>query len=98
MKSLKISCQLFLYHTIIIIVEMVQMLERFLIASAQSKKEEKLMWEHGVARTDILPYKGLAVIEGKKMRVRTISGNIPKGRNIVVIGLRGFRPIVVSAD
>ena len=32
------------------------------------------------------------------MRVRTISGNIPKGRNIVVIGLRGFRPIVMSAD
>lgn len=51
---------------LILIVEMVQMLERFLIVRAQSKKEEKLMWEHGVARTDILPYKGLAVIEGKK--------------------------------
>ena len=79
----------------VILFEVLQMTERYLIARCQSKKEERLLWEVGKAQSAIYTHKGKAVIGQKEMRVRAKKGEIQEGHPVMVIGLDGFRPVVM---
>lgn len=72
----------------------VQVLIRGFIAWKRGKKEARILWQIGTADTDIFPYKGYGVIDGKKQKVVTEEGEIKKGSTIVVTSLDGFRPVV----
>ena len=80
------------------VVGFLQLAERFLIARAQCRKEEALLWEIGTAQTEILPYKGRAWIKGKRQKVHADTGAIPKGNPVIVVGLQGFCPVVIPLE
>lgn len=70
-------------------------LQRYLITFVKDRKEKQLLWEIGVAVTDI-SYKGTGLVNGKKLRLKTNQEVIKKDRPFMVIGLEGFRPVAVA--
>ncbi|MEO1769762.1 permease prefix domain 1-containing protein [Candidatus Enterococcus ferrettii] len=70
-------------------------LQRYVIVLVKDRKEKQLLWEIGVAVTDI-SYKGLGIIAGKKLRLKSQGMLIKKDTPFMVIGLEGFRPIAVA--
>ena len=79
----------------VIVFGLLQMAERYLIARCQCRKEERLLWEIGEASTPIYTHKGKAMIGQKEMKVCAKKGEIAQGRPVMVIGLKGFCPVVV---
>lgn len=79
----------------IVLLFIVQTVERACVTLCRHKKETELLWEIGFADTPIT-YKGKGTIRNKKMKVATKAEEIPQGAPIMVIGLEGFKPIVVQ--
>lgn len=69
--------------------------QRYFIAWAKDRKERRLLWEVGVAITDI-SYKGIGWVNGKKLRLKTNQQLIKKDTPFIVIGLEGFLPVAVA--
>lgn len=69
--------------------------QRYFIALVKDRKERRLLWEIGVAVTDI-SYKGIGLINGKKLRLKTNRQLIKKNTPFIVIGMEGFRPVAVA--
>lgn len=78
----------------IMVVGVLLTLERYLIAVIRDRKEQKLLWEIGIADTDIT-YKGRGIIDGKKIRLKSKEAEIKKGSPFVIIGLEGFKPVAM---
>lgn len=70
-------------------------MERTFISHLQASKEQKLLWETGRALTNI-SYKGTGEIRQKKIKLKAREGEISKNQAFMVIGLEGFKPVVVG--
>lgn len=79
----------------IILIGVLMNIERYSIAVLRDRKEQKLLWEIGVAATDI-SYKGQGIIDGKKIRVKCKEAAIKEGSPFVIIGLEGFKPVAMA--
>lgn len=64
-----------------------------------SKREQKYLWEVGIADTEIF-YKGKGTICGKEIKARAKASEdgtrIQAGTPIMVVGMEGFKPVVIS--
>ena len=78
----------------IIVVGLLFNIERYSIAALRDRKEQKLLWEIGVAVTNI-SYKGQGIVSGKKIRMKSKEHLIEKGTSFVIIGLEGFKPVAM---
>ena len=79
----------------IIVIGVLLTLERYVIAVIRDRKEQRLLWEIGIADTDIT-YKGCGIIDGKKIRLKSKEEEIKKGSPFVIIGLEGFKPVAMA--
>lgn len=79
----------------IVLIGVLMNIERYSIAVLRDRKEQKLLWEIGVAATDI-SYKGQGIIDGKKIRLKSKEDEIKKGSPFVIIGLEGFKPVAMA--
>lgn len=87
------SIQLKLF--LILLIGILMNAERYAIAVLRDRKEQKLLWEIGVATTDI-SYKGQGIIDGKKIRLKSKEEVIKEGSSFVIVGLEGFKPVAMS--
>ncbi|MGF6990086.1 hypothetical protein M2145_002514 [Lachnospiraceae bacterium PF1-21] len=71
-------------------------LERYSIACIRDKKVRELLWEVGIAETDINSYKGYGFVNGKRVRLEAKEGIVKRGNIFIVVELHGFRPLVMS--
>lgn len=78
----------------IIVLGVLLNVERYSLAVLRDRKEQRLLWEIGVAVTDIT-YKGQGIIDGKKVRLKCQETLIKKGSPFVIIGLEGFKPVAM---
>lgn len=78
-----------------LVLALVQAVERTWIMWYQSKCEQRLLWQIGKAET-IINYKGKAVFQNKKRKVKAQDTEIPQGAPVMIVELKGFKPIVVQ--
>lgn len=78
----------------ILVIGVLLNVERYSIAVLRDRKEQRLLWEIGVAITDI-SCKGQGIIAGKKIHLKSKEGSIKKGSPFVIIGLEGFKPVAM---
>lgn len=78
----------------ILVIGVLLNIERYSIAFLRDRKEQRLLWEIGVAITDI-SCKGQGIIAGKKIHLKSKEGSIKKGSPFVIIGLEGFKPVAM---
>lgn len=68
--------------------------ERAFISHKKNKREAELLWEVGVAETEV-NWNGKVKIHEKVMKVSAVEGEtIAKGMPVLICDLKGFRPIV----
>ncbi|MBO1307928.1 hypothetical protein JZO70_17265 [Enterococcus sp. 669A] len=79
----------------IVLIAVLLTMQRYIIAVFRDRKEQRLLWEIGVAATDI-SYKGTGVVGGKKIRLKSSSEVIKKDTPFIIVGLEGFKPIAIA--
>lgn len=78
----------------IVTVGLFQTLLRSLVIFLRNKRETELLWEIGVADTEVT-YKGKGTFRNKQFKVMTKDEVISAGTPIMVVALKGAKPIVV---
>lgn len=72
-------------------------IEREEIERSRRKKEAAFLWRIGIAQSEI-NYKGFGEFDGKKKRVKVLSGDIKEGSLIMITAISGFGLIVESLE
>lgn len=83
-------------HAVIVctLIGIAMTVERAFISYCKNKREAELLWEVGVAETEV-NWKGKVKIHGKVMKAIAVEGEtIQKGMPVMMCDLRGFQPIV----
>lgn len=78
----------------ILAVGLFQTLLRSLMIFLRNKRETELLWEIGVADTAVT-YKGKGTFRNKQFKIMTKDEEITAGTPIMVVALKGAKPVVV---